>query len=1348
MKAATDIALSSKRNGKQMKAKFDLPHVTAFDNYYLDALKEVSHVWSRALPAKSRQVGENASTSRLEPLLERKRRAQIPEDVCKQKLEQMIKSVIWSKVENQLDLNFQEMCQAAEADNSETLFTESSLSEIPDSKAVEVSNEDKLEELLKVVSTEGTSTPTSTESPVSSISRDTSPLNPDQDDSAAILRFKKYSNIIRTRNRGKINDPFKEESVDYAERPDDAPLTPNAVCGEVHCFLGCVCDSVKSEFVRQDCCGLIECIFNCTCKPVLLSFSGNDDEAKPVFAFVAQRPKRNIRPPSKISDFAVITSTYQRRPKDQSDSNVKFEISPRRKLTLLGHDAKKKREENQDKVPKRALEVPRKNLSSSSKDIERLSSPKLQKPEVPLKKILLDKMSQKSSAFSPQLTAWLLRQQKQGNKVKRNTKTKSPVNSDQVKIETETTSVKKGFRRKEQAQKVKKIVAKSMSKKTAEKPKVAEKVQRKSKKATNVARKKERSPKFKRKKKHTAVVVEAEEEMIDLLIDGSDEGDDFLDHQNEILNSLLDSVISEMPPDTPSSAENINMPQIPNQVHHAAECALNSGVVANDKILKPSLVPVDAFFEAALQEEEEELSVNTELTCREESSRSYCAVALDEIPEGNDTFELKYPFMRRGEYITEEDKMKCARTDSVNFLRSCARCRPVSSRYFAKNRVRAKQTEIMEKWRAALLEQTLVAVEEGEETSDQKNSTNSKVKNEKLEKVIDECKDFSQFESKYVYLNGDCVEIFSNCNWSSKRLKIYETIIRHMSDPSAFKIRLGVFSVEIIGDGYRKGSSAEKLSTHNGIKTPSSMDDVIKTVLIRDCSRSDFTSIGREASPKTPEEKPNEFEVDLDLVDYDSIGANSEKQDAYNLIAPEVLSVSPKSEISESSNGAKFALCDEKLSDMPNLDKEANDEADIRKPIHLYKCMDISRSNLNSLLAKRNHVLLKKSGDLVDSEMQKTMGNDATGAKDTANGSRKLMVLSRLEKTVESSRAVTKYRSILPRVCDTPSGVDQISSSKRRISESELTDSEDSDVASTKCSESVSNNNDIELDESSIKSESERCSEMAEMYFKAPNKVRKVGCEERNNVSRKTRSTTSGMVKVTPGNSFTVSKKTMNADIARAISKTWLQHANSVEAQNRLIESVYSKRIKRSNSVEIGPITTCALNEQLNSRQNKLRNHANDETGPEYREESMDTVSVDSGITGITGVDTGSLCNSEPTADSVFTDETATSSLGSWSNPPEKSSSESQPSSPGSNASSTKCSTEASNSVGTGKGSCDYLEMDALAANVRPCCTNSVVSWLTSTVYPPHGSQLGRFLVAFLKTQHRFLVAFFYAIRD
>ena len=236
MKAATDIALSSKRNGKQMKAKFDLPHVTAFDNYYLDALKEVSHVWSRALPAKSRQEGENASTSRLEPLLERKRRAQIPEDVCKQKLEQMIKSVIWSKVENQLDLNFQEMCQAAEADNSETLFTESSLSKIPDSKAVEVSNEDKLEELLKVVSTEGTSTPTSTESPVSSISRDTSPVNPDQDDSAAILRFKKYSNIIRTRNRGKINDPFKEESVDYAERPDDAPLTPNAVCGSL--FLG------------------------------------------------------------------------------------------------------------------------------------------------------------------------------------------------------------------------------------------------------------------------------------------------------------------------------------------------------------------------------------------------------------------------------------------------------------------------------------------------------------------------------------------------------------------------------------------------------------------------------------------------------------------------------------------------------------------------------------------------------------------------------------------------------------------------------------------------------------------------------------------------------------------------------------------------------------------------------------------------------------------------------------------------------------------------------------------------------------------------------------------------------
>ena len=1313
MKAATDIILSSKRNGKLTKAKFDLPPVTVLDTYYLNALKEVSHIWSRAPPSRPRKESEGSSTRSLKAPVERKQVVRAKrhenENLSKQNLEEMIKSLIWSKVENQLDSSVE--TGSSVLDSVEISPIESP---IPESeKLTEIVNEETSEEISTIVAAAGSSpTPTSTESPVSSMSREASPMNLDEDDVSAIVRFKKYSNIIRTRNRGKINDPFTEEVIEFAERPDDSILEPNFACGEIHCLLGCVCDSVKTEFVRQDSCGLIECIFNCTCKPVLLSFSGTDDEAKPVFAFVAQRPKRNVRPPSKISDFAVITSTYQRKPKEPSDSSVKFEISPRRKLTLLGHDAKKQNDQNRGKVSsKRTLDAPKKSLTSSLKESrERSSSPKLQRPEVPLKKILLDKMSQKSS-FSPQLTAWLLRQQKKGQKkVKKGTKTKSPINSEQLKISA-TITAKKGFKKKEQARKIVKKVEKCCVKRAIEKPTTAQKVAKKEKKKkpAEISKKKERREKPPRKK---AIGEEqVEEEMIDLMIDGSDEGDDFLDDQNQMLNTLLDSVISEMPPDTPSSSDDMHISRHcqPEEIPHSV-----TSVSMTDKIVKPSLIPVDAFLEAALQSADDDVAVKTELSCNEEKEnhRDSETGLVDEIPDGEDSFEKKYPFMRRSEYVTDEDKMICARTDSVKFLRSCARCRPVSSRYFAKNKARAKQTEIMEKWRTALLEKTLVAVEEGEESSDSRSSNGAKVKDENLEKAIDECKDFSEFESRYVYLNGDCVEIFSNCNWSSKRLKIYETIIRHMSNPQAFKIRLGVFSVEIIGNESK--CLSEKGRVRNGaIKTPTSMDDVVKTVLIRDCSRADFTNLSRENSPKTPEEKP--IGIDVDLIVNDLIGATDEKLSELcsELATENKSSFSSKSNVSESSPSAFLALCDEKLSDMPNLDQETSEdnqqsEEHIRQQIHLYKCRDLSRIHLNALLAKRNPMM--KKAEKVDTDSPKIVSSEHNVAKEIGKGTRKLMVLSRLDKTAEAPRTVTKYRPILPRdSTSSQSSLSQSSSSKRKVSESERTDSEDSDAASTKRAESFSsnNNNGVEVRENTKTPRTETTFEPTEMYFKAPCKVQKVAFEERS-VSKRTRSATSEMVQVTANNSFTGAMPgRMNASIARAISQTWLQHTSTAVNESSSGEQVDTNR---SKSEQQGTLLINQKTRQLSVRRNtSYRRNPNELADAENETVQPDTASVDSTVTSTLVASTNSSSN-ETALDSVSKDETVASSLGSsWVNGKVVSSSEYQPSSPGSNnSSSTKrsSSTDGSNPV-LGNNSC---EKDTLAARIKSCCTNSVVS--------------------------------------
>ena len=64
--------------------------------------------------------------------------------------------------------------------------------------------------------------------------------------------------------------------------------------------MGCVCDTLLTVFARDDSCGLSECVFHCSCTPVFLSSGGVSSDEAPVVAFVAQRPKRNVRPPSKI----------------------------------------------------------------------------------------------------------------------------------------------------------------------------------------------------------------------------------------------------------------------------------------------------------------------------------------------------------------------------------------------------------------------------------------------------------------------------------------------------------------------------------------------------------------------------------------------------------------------------------------------------------------------------------------------------------------------------------------------------------------------------------------------------------------------------------------------------------------------------------------------------------------------------------------------------------------------------------------------------------------------------------------------------------------------------------------
>ena len=744
-----------------------------------------------------------------------------------------------------------------------------------------------------------------------------------------LLNFEK----IRTRNQGRILDPHTFDTVPLADHADDSELQSMSACGELFCNMGCICDSISTNYSREETCGLIECVFSCSCTPVFLPANGSASSDSGFITFVAKRPKRNVRPPSKIRDFAVVTNF-------QTESTAKSEtgVFKKKRMYLLDPEklkasretpeggtirfrSSKKMKEPSKKPPLFASRkssqkktVSRKTIQSK---VEQSAIEDGKKLKVVLTKLDVDpgddlpenkkrKLGKaKPQTINSQLQTWLLRRQQsdvssltlnkrrqaqkllaqaspfvspvkkvltvdkkvplkhsKANKVVNNTvtlKSKAPKSKASIAVPVKESNSKSLEPKQEDVKKeeevkptiavlesekrkqlpktsARKLGVKARENRTASKLKSQIKSRGLKRKATSVVKPKPSGVSKNRKFPKPEPENNQVDDHIDLILDASDDEQDKdsvpLIYNKELFQFSSNSLITS---DTLGIKLTVaTVPESDNHTKPLSKSKLKQNATSETSVLgnksrknknsseKAGVLSSDYASEHwQLVQENLQLEIGNQKSEGKSSSNHENLPQIENTSPGeeqlSDTFEKKYPFMARAPPKTLEDRMKCARVNSTNFLLTCARCRPVSERFFMKNAIRAEQNDILVKWRENLAENSSAVSNDlnndtnfaesdnvdGNRISEKNESTNNDSSNYTPE-------DFAEFKSTYVYLNGNRVEIFSNCNWSSKKLKIYERVLKNMENPQTFKFRIGVFCVEII-DNLNKNLTHEKM---------------------------------------------------------------------------------------------------------------------------------------------------------------------------------------------------------------------------------------------------------------------------------------------------------------------------------------------------------------------------------------------------------------------------------------------------------------------------------------------------------------------------------------------------------
>ena len=912
LKVASEIELSSKLFKVDDKVKFVVPPISSKNKVYLDA--------ARNLAASCEKPGRNESDAERTIQIQsdtsnasRTRTADLDKDF----LQSAMKQLLWEKFISSLD--------------NQKIENEPCVNNIDSEKSVQCRDQYDFGDLIGVSSIENSEvniesskvlypeTASQPCSPHSGTSSSTLSVDENSNNSVATTCRRKLINFekIRTRNQGRVEDPHIPENVPIAELADDSGIEISSQCGNVFCNMGCVCDTLLTVFARDDSCGLSECVFHCSCTPVFLSSGGVSSDEAPVVAFVAQRPKRNVRPPSKIRDFAVVTN-FNKRPGPLLNHEVTIK---KKRMSLLDHekltsdgsdtpDVLRMKNNLQKIIAKKDAASKREPLFSNSilpaKEEKRVkttskaekTSAKMEETEPGKKlnaKINNVKKQPKNSAkkidkvietSNSHLQNWLIRRQlsdKSGIVASKRIKAQKilaqaspfvtpvknqPISNDQTKKSPSKARQSLRFENKRQGirndrstaiLRSNKAVAKQPFKGTKKHP--GKTKTRSTTKPKMTPQTKEKSelkvaqPLKRRKIEKMVKNLSDEEDHVDLFLDASDEEDDNLpllysktlsqfssssmpseddsvikrpENENEFLDKKLSAsaapevkAVDKRPRESSKSEESSNSrsDHFCDKLHNMA-MRCDSLVKAPEMFIKPTANQTSQFAE---------IYTNSRSTIESKNLNEYSEnpIRNDGINFPNeetvsDSFEKKYPFMARAPPQTTEERMKCARVDSTNFLLTCARCRPVSERYFMKNAIRAQQNEILMKWREKVTDNNANASMNCVLDSDSESNPGDTLG--QFDSLSEESKSsLAEFKSTYVYLNGNRVEIFSNCNWSSKKLKIYETVLKQMDDPKLHKCRFGVFWVEIV-DNLQKGRRG---------KLRHDFDNIRKTVVIR-----------------------------------------------------------------------------------------------------------------------------------------------------------------------------------------------------------------------------------------------------------------------------------------------------------------------------------------------------------------------------------------------------------------------------------------------------------------------------------------------------------------------------------